>query len=83
VITLNTSHPAYRNLVEVLESDETTTDVEKLQDRLSRASDGLKLLLSAWARYEDELPDGVQRTRAQDARVDWGRMARLFLERED
>lgn len=83
VITLNVNHPAYQHLVEVLESNGATTDVEKLQERLNRAADGLKLLLSAWARYEDEQPDGKLRTQTADARNDWGRMARRFLEREE
>jgi hypothetical protein len=42
-----------------------------------------RALLSAWARYEDEQPDGAPRSRAQQARSDWGSMARRFLERED
>ncbi len=83
VIILNTNHPAYQHLVEVLEREEDTIDADKLQERLNLASDGLKLLLSAWARYEDEQPDGQPRRRAQDARSDWGKMARMFLERED
>jgi hypothetical protein len=83
VITLNTNHPAYHHLVEVLQRDETTSDTGKLQNRLGRAADGLKLLLSAWARYEDEQTDSRRRQQVQDARSDWGRMARRFLERED
>jgi hypothetical protein len=83
VITLNTRHPAYSHLVDVLEREETSSDVNSLQSRLGRAADGLKLLLSAWARYEDEQPDGKPRAQAADARSDWGRMARRFLEREE
>lgn len=82
-IILNTKHPAYKHLVEVLSASDTPSNAEELQERLATASNGLKLLLSAWARYEDEQPDGRPRERAQDARHDWGRMARRFLERED
>jgi hypothetical protein len=53
-----------------------------LQSKFIRAKEGLKLLLMAWARYEDELPDGPRRTRASEARWDWGRLARVFLEGE-
>ena len=82
IITLNTSHSAYRHLMEViLEEDENET-VDDLRQRLSNARSGLKLLLMAWARYEDEL-SGSLRSRAQDARFDWGRIARQFLERND
>jgi hypothetical protein len=83
LITLNTTHPAYKNLVELLERDVEGVDAESLKTRLTNSREGLKLLLSAWARYEDEEPDGIRKTRAQDARSDWGRMARQFLEIEE
>jgi hypothetical protein len=35
----------------------------------------------AWARYEDEL-DGKRKENAIDTRIDWGRVARRFLENE-
>ena len=80
IITLNINHPAYKNLVEVLEheiAEDETADV--LQDRLIRARDGMKLLLFAWARYEDETPDGSEKDQISDSRLDWGRVARRFL----
>jgi hypothetical protein len=82
ILTLNTRHPAYSRLVDVLERDRTNQTSENLQQRLNNALDGLKLLLMAWARYEDE-QDSIKRENAQDARVDWGRIARRFLERND
>ena len=78
VITLNTSHSAYKHLVEVLD-DEYEDDAKLLKHRLIQASDGLKLLLAAWARYEDEQPDGRQREAVQDSRNDWGKIAKDFL----
>lgn len=82
VITLNTNHPAYPCLVEVLEKDTDDQTSEALQERLKNALDGLKLLLMAWARYEDEQPDGMRKSAVQDSRVDWGRIARQFLDTE-
>lgn len=82
ILTLNTRHPAYSRLVDVLERDRTNQTSENLQERLNNALDGLKLLLMAWARYEDE-QDAARREYAQDARVDWGRIARRFLDRND
>ncbi|WP_020676165.1 ATP-binding protein [Geopsychrobacter electrodiphilus] len=79
VITLNTSHPAYSSLVDVLERSSEGSGETELEGRLKNALDGLKLLLMAWARYEDEQPDGSRRAQAQDTRVDWGRIARQFL----
>lgn len=81
IITLNTEHGAYNRLVDVLEQDPADATDEKLAERLNNALEGLKLLLMAWARYEDEQGTGQARERAQDARVDWGRIARRFLDR--
>lgn len=83
IITLNTTHPAYDRLVDVLEKEsDAESDSSELSQRLNRALDGLKLLLMAWARYEDEQPDGTLRQRSQDARLDWGRIARSFLQEQ-
>jgi hypothetical protein len=82
LIGLNTNHPAYDHLVTLLESGDEVNDVAILKARLRKSYEGLKLLLEAWARYEDELTDGIKKERAQEARLDWGRVARQFL-RED
>lgn len=81
IITLNTEHAAYDRLVDVLENNVADASDDNLALRLNNALAGLKLLLMAWARYEDEQGNGQARERAQDARVDWGRIARRFLER--
>ncbi|WP_422124324.1 ATP-binding protein [Planococcus sp. X10-3] len=77
-IVLNTRHDAYTHLVEVLETDYESLDIEELKGRLQEAGYGLKLLLMAWARYEDELPT-PSKSNAEDARKDWGRIAKKFL----
>jgi Histidine kinase-, DNA gyrase B-, and HSP90-like ATPase len=82
IVTLNTNHPAYQNLVEILEEDVDKADIDSLRSRLVNSLDGLKLLLMAWARYEDEQPDGKRKDNAQDTRIDWGRVARRFLEND-
>ena len=82
IITLNTSHPAYHKLVEVLDKDTEGVEVDELRNRLVNASDGLKLLLMAWARYEDEQPDGDKKNTAQNMRMDWGRIAKEFLKED-
>lgn len=83
IVTLNTKHPAYDKLVEILKEDVENATVDELKSRLLNSLEGLKLLLMAWARYEDEQPDGKRRHAAQDIRHDWGRMARQFLEGEE
>jgi hypothetical protein len=80
IITLNNNHPAYKNLIEVIDHDIAEDESsEELKDRLLRAKDGMKLLLFAWARYEDETPDGVEKDKIADSRLDWGRVAKKFL----
>jgi hypothetical protein len=81
VIKINISHPAYTNLVEVLEKDvEEDLSLDNLRDRLTRANRGLKLLLMAWARFEDEQTSDARREDIQDIRTDWGRVAARFLQ---
>lgn len=82
-ILLNTNHPAYEKLIEALDQDVEGVDDYELKKRLRNSRDGLQLLLMSWARYEDEQPEGKRRERAQDTRVDWGRVAREFLDGED
>lgn len=82
-ILLNTNHPAYSKLIEVLERDIEEAGIDELKRRLRNALDALKLLLMSWARYEDEQPDGKRRTQVQDTRSDWGKVAREFLDGED
>lgn len=80
VIKINTEHAAYSNLVEVLESEVSDSDdKEELASRLGRANKGLKLLLMAWARFEDLEQNPERREDLQDIRTDWGRVAARFL----
>lgn len=82
-IKINVNHPAYKNLVEVLEQDVAVElTATELRDRLIRANNGLKLLLMAWARFEDEQPTETLREQIQDIRTDWGRVAHGFLKNE-
>ncbi len=79
---LNMDHPAYEQLVEVLDSDVDGLSKEDLVARLERASGAFKLLIYAWARLEDEQP-GRLRDRIRQVRWDWGSVARDFLAGDD
>ena len=78
MVRINTEHPVYTHLIEVLEKQEDESP-ENAEGRLANAREGLRLLLEAWARYEDEQPEGPRRDAAMDARSDWGRVARRFF----
>jgi hypothetical protein len=84
IIKLNTSHPAYNQFVEVLNED-IFDNIEKsdIIQRLKSARNGMKLLLMAWARYEDEQPDGKMKDKVKDTRMDWGKMAAEFMSMEN
>ena len=84
IIYINTSHPAYEQFVEVL-SENITEEVSKddLILRLKKARNGMKLLLMAWARYEDEEPEGRRKDNVRDARTEWGKMAAAFMRNDD
>jgi len=80
LIGLNTTHPGYTHLVELMKTDDgDSLTAEELRSRLGQAYEGLKLLLEAWARYEDELTDPRKKEQAQNTRLDWGRVARDFF----
>jgi hypothetical protein len=76
-IIFNTSHPAHQSLVMALNSNTEGSDLDELVDRIHNASDNLKMLLAAWARYEME--DVPNRQKIADMRQEWGKMARIFL----
>jgi hypothetical protein len=71
IVYINLRHPAAESLFEVIKEQEAGV--------ANRALEGLKLLLCAWARMEDETTNPTQLTWLQDRREDWGRIARDFL----
>ncbi|WP_337191634.1 ATP-binding protein [Streptomyces sp. HUCO-GS316] len=79
-VSFNTEHPLHSKLMTVLEDvPEKTTEAE-LRQRLARATETFKLLIFSWARMEDEIPSKRDRIVIADARRDWGRYARDFIE---
>ena len=72
IVLINSKHPASRDLFELLEKESETEESE------SKELQALKLLLMAWARMEDEAGDTL-REKLTDIRIDWGRLAREFL----
>lgn len=80
-IIFNRKHPAYQSLIMALDADvQDETDGRDLIARIKNASDTLKMLFAAWARYEME--DVPNRQRISDMRQDWGKLARIFLTEE-
>ncbi|MEU4767736.1 ATP-binding protein [Actinosynnema sp. NPDC023794] len=81
-VIFNNSHPLHDQLLAVLEEIPEDATENELRHRLRRATETFKLLLFSWARMEDEVPNDKQRERIADARRDWGRYARTFIDGE-
>ena len=77
-VWLNDKHPVYEHLIDVLAVEIEGQTSEELVKRLQKAAFTLRMLLIAWARYEDKAPAGMKDS-FEDFRMDWGREARKFL----
>jgi hypothetical protein len=76
LITINTDHPAFLNLVDALEGVETN-DLDQALETMKKAKISLMLLLEAWAKLETEAR-GNEAQFLSDAREDWGKHLRDF-----
>ena len=70
-INLNTEHPVYDRLKNI----EKVLDLHNLDESVPAFQAGvtIRLLLSSWARMEDQTKSMQERTRIQDIAMDWGR----------
>ncbi len=79
-IVFNSSHPAYKQLLQVLSPefrDEVSESV--LLKSVDEASATLRMLFAAWARLEIEEMSNDRREKLKSMRQDWGQMAKTFL----
>ncbi|WP_063129997.1 ATP-binding protein [Nocardia fusca] len=79
-VIFNKRHPVHNQLMAVLEEVPQDADADDLRDRLKQAAETFKLLLFSWARMEDETYPDKDRERIADARREWGRYARDFVD---
>jgi len=81
IVYLNQSHDAYKHLFAALEDIEINDKLseEELIQRGIHASNSVKLLLGAWARYEDEA-GAEEKKRLLKFRRGWGAMADDFMD---
>ena len=77
-VWINTRHLVHKHLIDVLNIDPEPGSDKYLRERLERASFTLRMLLIAWARYEDKATSEIRET-LRDTRIDWGREARDFF----
>ena len=81
-VALNTKHPVYSHLYEIMHSDVEELAENEVRERLARAAAAFRILIYSWARYEEEQIDRAQR-QVRDARVEWGKYAEEFFDEED
>jgi hypothetical protein len=72
IVLINSKHPAQEHFFDLLKVEGADADTP--------AQKAVKLLLSAWARLEDESAGTGRKQMLEDARSDWGRLARDFLQ---
>lgn len=77
-VRLNQDHPLFASLGPLLEPINGAS-CEEIRQRLQQARQMVELLLAAWAKYENDLPRGPRKFRAEEARLEWGRNARMLL----
>ena len=80
IITINTRHNAYKNLLSVVGDLPNNMTMDQAVGRLKNAKEGLRLLLSSWARMEDEESNEDKRKRLSNTRFKWGEIMDEFLD---
>ena len=80
IITINTKHNAYKNLLSVVGDLPNNMTIDHAVGRLKNAKEGLRLLLSSWARMEDEESNEERRKRLSNTRFKWGEIMDEFLD---
>lgn len=81
-VALNTNHPVYSHLYDIMHPDVDELAEDEVRERLARTAAAFRILIYSWARYEDEQIDRVRR-QVRDARVEWGKYAEEFFDEED
>lgn len=80
-VALNTKHPVYSHLYELMHIDVDGLSEVECRARLARAAAAFRVLVYAWARYEDEQTDASRR-HVRNARHEWGKYAEDFFDDE-
>jgi hypothetical protein len=82
-VIFNKLHPFYRRLYGALSIEDLDAGPAMgLEERLEKSVQALQLMFAAWARYEQESTER-ERSKLDDIRQDWGRMANFFLQENE
>ena len=81
-VALNTDHPVYEHLYEIMHPDVEELTEDEVRERLAKAAAAFRILIYSWARYEDEQTGRDQR-HVRNARIEWGKYAEEFFDEDD
>ena len=79
VITINSDHKAYKNLLAMLLKDEKIADKQAVA-LLKKSADGFRKFLASWARLEDLRTNPAERNKLADIRYEWGTELQKYFE---
>lgn len=82
-VALNSGHPVYEHLYDVMHPDIGDMDEDEIRARLAKSAAAFRILLYAWARYEEEQVGTKDKKKVRDARFEWGKYAEEFFEEGD
>lgn len=82
-VALNLGHPVHEHLYEVMHPDMDDMDEDEVRERLAKSAAAFRILLYAWARYEEEQVGTRDKRKVRDARVEWGKYAEEFFDEGD
>ena len=81
-VALNASHPVYSYLYEMFTPASDNMSEKDMRVRFVKARAAFRMLIYAWARYEEEQSNGPKR-QVRDARLEWGKYAEEFFDEDD
>ena len=81
-VALNTDHPVYSHLYEIMHPDVEELTEDEVRERLAKAAAAFRILIYSWARYEDE-QTGLDQRQVRNARFEWGKYAEEFFDEDD
>lgn len=81
-VALNTNHPVYAHLYEIMHPEIDDMAEDKVRERLAKSAAAFRVLVYSWARYEDETT-GKEQRKVRDMRQQWGKYAEEFFDEDD
>ena len=82
IIKMNRNHPAYKNMISLVEDIPDTMDVTEAKNALTRIHFGLKCLFAAWANMEDKEENKDLKVELQNVRHYWGEELSRFMKNQ-